>query len=471
MVHPGVALQSLAKGAWPPGETDPSGSALVCRFVSAGPSDVDGSFAGTGESSKKLKKPSREPLPQGFFVLWTTVVIDLIGFGVAIPVLGPFARDRFGASGLMVGVIGSAFSAAQFLVARPIGRLSDRIGRKPVLVASLLGTTVASLATGFSTSLWMLVAARAFDGASGATVGVAQASVSDIAPPHRRAHLLGMLGAAFGIGFTIGPAIGGLASFLGGPRAPFFVAAAIAGANTVAALVRLPETRGLAAAEAATPDGSDPRLARSWRENSLPRILAVSVLAVFAFSGFENMFSIYGQRRIGFTQTTAALAFVVIGVFLSAVQGGLIRPANERFGERTLLRGGLWLTAGGLLLLACTTNWLLLVPSILLIALGQGVVSPTTQSAVANRIAPESRGAVLGVQQSWSSAARVAGPLVAGLAFDHIGVRVPMFGAALLFAVAAVLALAVPSFDGVVSPDPSETRELGPDSDRMPDWV
>jgi MFS transporter, DHA1 family, tetracycline resistance protein len=393
------------------------------------------------------KKKGREPLPRGFMTLWTTVVIDLIGFGVAIPVLGPFARDRFGASGFMVGLIGSSFSAAQFLVARPIGRLSDRVGRKPVLVVSLIGTALASLATGFATSLWMLVAARAFDGASGATVGVAQASVSDIAPPHRRAQLLGMLGAAFGIGFTIGPAIGGLASYLGGRRAPFFVAAAIAGANAIATIIRLPETRGLAVAEAATPAGSDPRLARTWRENSLPRILAVSVLAMFAFSGFENMFSIYGQRRIGFTQSTASIAFVVIGVFLSIVQGGLIRPATERFGERPLLRGGLWLTAGGLLLVGFTTNWWMLVPAILLIALGQGVVSPTTQSAVANRIAPEARGEVLGVQQSWSSAARVLGPLAAGLTFDHIGVQVPMFGAAALFALAAVLAFAIPAFE------------------------
>jgi MFS transporter, DHA1 family, tetracycline resistance protein len=379
-------------------------------------------------------------------VLWTTVVIDLIGFGVAIPVLGPFARDRFGASALMVGVIGAAFSAAQFLVARPLGRLSDRFGRKPVLIASLIGTTIASIATGFASSLWMLVAARAFDGASGATVGVAQAAVADLAPPQRRAPLLGMLGAAFGIGFTIGPAIGGIASYFGGRRAPFFVAAAIAGANAVAAVIRLPETRGLAIAEAATPVGSDPRLARTWRENSLPRLLAVSVIAMFAFSGFENMFSIYGQRRIGFTQSTAAWAFVLIGVCLSAVQGGLIGPASRRFGENRLLRGGLLLTAAGLVVLGFTSNWLLLVPGIVLISLGQGSVSPTTQSSVANRIAPGSRGAVMGVQQSWSSAARVLGPLAAGLAFDHIGPQFPLFAGAALFGVAAVVAATIPGF-------------------------
>ena len=416
--------------------------ALAWATVSAGPPDVAEPSTG-GPSSTGGK---REPLPRGFLVLWTTVVIDLIGFGVAIPVLGPFARDRFGASGLMVGVIGSAFSAAQFLVARPIGRLSDRVGRKPVLVASLLGTTIASLATGLSTSLWMLVAARAFDGASGATVGVAQATVADLAPPQRRAQLLGMLGAAFGIGFTIGPAIGGVASYLGGPRAPFFVAAAIAGANTIAALVRLPDTKALAAAEAVTATGSDPRLARTWRENSLPRLLGVSVLATFAFSGFENMFSIYGQRRIGFTQATAAAAFVVIGIALSAVQGGLIGPASKRFEEGHLLRYGLLTTSVGLVVIGFSSNWWVLVPGILLISLGQGTVSPTTQSSVANRIAPESRGAVLGVQQSWSSAARVLGPLVAGLTFDRIGPQFPLFAAAAVFVVAALLAQRVPKF-------------------------
>ena len=432
----------VLRGSGATGDLCRCGFALAWRTVSAGPPDV---VESSPDTKRGLKK-SREPLPRGFLVLWVTVVIDLIGFGVAIPVLGPFARDRFGASGLMVGVIGSAFSASQFLVARPIGKLSDRVGRKPVLIASLLGTTIASLATGLSTSLWMLVAARAFDGASGATVGVAQATVADLAPPQRRAPLLGMLGAAFGIGFTIGPAIGGVASYFGGPRAPFFVAAAIAGANTVAAIIRLPETRGLAAAEATTLMGSDPRLARTWRENSLPKLLAVTVLATFAFSGFENMFSIFGQKRIGFTQTTAAIAFVVIGVVLSVVQGGLIGPASRRFGERTLLRYGLVLTAIGLVVIGFTTNWWMLVPGILLISLGQGTVSPTTQSSVANRIAPESRGAVLGVQQSWSSAARVLGPLGAGLAFDRIGPRFPMFVAAALFGIAALLALRVPTF-------------------------
>lgn len=423
----------------------------------------------TSAMPSSKEKPPREPLPKGFMVLWTTVLIDLIGFGVAIPVLGPFARKEFGATGLQVGILGAAFSLAQFVVARPIGKLSDRIGRKPVLVVSLIGTTIASIATGLAGSLWLLVAARAFDGASGATVAVAQASVADVAPPHRRSQLLGMLGAAFGIGFTVGPAIGGLASWLGsmvsddfGRRAPFFVAALIAGTNAIAAIIRLPETRPVgasavangsadaAAGVAAGPDagsagaGVADRLATTWRENSLPRLLAVAVLTMFAFSAFEHTFSIYGQERIGFTQTTASIAFVIVGVVISVVQGGLIRPVTAKFGDRTPLQVGLILTGIGLAVLATATSWAVLVPAIVLLSVGQGFASPTMSATITNRIAPEKRGEVLGVQQSWSALARVLGPLSGGWAFDHIGVSAPLVGGAVVFAFAAILLLTVP---------------------------
>ena len=389
--------------------------------------------------SERRKAASRPPLPAGFLVLWTTVVIDMIGFGIAIPVLGPFARKEFGASGFLVGATGAAFSLAQFVAAPILGRISDRVGRKPVIVVSLIGTAVASLVTGLAGSIWVLLAARAFDGASGGTLGVANAAVADLAPRERRAPLLGMLGAAFGLGFTIGPAIGAVSAWLGDRRTPFYVAAAMAAVNAVVALIRLPETRGLDRADTAVGFGVDAGLARSWRDAGLPLLIAASAIAVFAFSAFEQTFSIFGQDRIGFTEATSSIAFVIVGVVLSVVQGGLVGPAVRRVGELRLLRLGMVTTMVGLLVLAATRGWGLLIVALVLLSVGQGFASPTITATITGRIDPDHRGEVLGVQQSWGSLGRVFGPLAGGLAFDHISVGAPFIGGAALFGVAVVL--------------------------------
>jgi MFS transporter, DHA1 family, tetracycline resistance protein len=394
-------------------------------------------------------------MPAGFWVVWTTVVIDLIGFGIAIPVLNPFAR-QLGSTPLMIGFIGAAFSLAQFVVAPMLGRLSDRIGRKPVLVLSLAGTAIGSLATGLATAPWMLMAARAFDGASGATLGVAQAAVADIAPPRRRAALLGMLGAAFGIGFTIGPAISGVAVLLGGRRAPFFVAAAMAAANAVATVVRFPSTKTLQArltVDAETgdrprdgshgADGVSPvgavTLARTWRENGLPVLIVIGGITTLAFTMFEQMFALYGEDRIGFTKSSAPWAFVIIGVVVSVVQGGLIRPAIAAVGERKLLLGGTVAVGLGLALVSVTRSWWMLVPVLILLSLGQGFASPTMQATMTNAISADVRGELLGVVARWGSLARVVGPIVGGFLFQKIGKGAPFLVGAGLYAVSVVI--------------------------------
>ncbi|MFM1751947.1 MAG: hypothetical protein RL119_909, partial [Actinomycetota bacterium] len=186
-------------------------------------------------------RTARTPLPKGFATLWTTVALDLVGFGIVVPILGRYA-ERYGASGFEVGLLFASFSLAQLICAPLLGRLSDRIGRKPVILISLLGTAVGSFITGAAGALWVLFLGRIIDGASGASVAVAQGAVTDIAPVSDRPRLLGLLGAAFGVGFVIGPALGGLAS-LGGTHVPFYVAGALALINAAVAWFRLPETR------------------------------------------------------------------------------------------------------------------------------------------------------------------------------------------------------------------------------------
>jgi MFS transporter, DHA1 family, tetracycline resistance protein len=369
------------------------------------------------------------------------VLIDLIGFGIALPVLGIYAVDHFKATGVMVAVLGSSYSAAQAVAAPILGKLSDRYGRKPILFCALVGTAIAALFTGLATSLWLLVVWRFIDGLTGGTYGVAAAAVSDLAPPQRRATLMGMLGAAFGIGFTVGPAIGALATIVYGPRAPFFLLAMLAAANAVAMLVRVPETRGLARAEGASYDGTGQRdaLATSWRHNGLPILFAAGFLTTFAFSAFETHFSTFGRLDLGLTQRNAGFALAIVGIVSSLVQGGLIGPVTKRFGNAPLALWGTLTTAAGLTLFGAASGWLLLVPSMFVLAAGQGFASPALRAITANRIDPDHRGSVLGVEQSSGAIASVVGPLAGGLAFDHIAHASPFLFGAALFVIAAVI--------------------------------
>ena len=388
-------------------------------------------------------KGQREPMPAGFWPIWTTVLLDLIGFGIALPVLGIYAIDRFNASGLMIGLLGSAYSFAQFLAAPVLGKMSDRYGRKPLLMFSLIGTAVAALLTGLAGSLWLLILWRFADGLSGASYGVASSAIADIATPERRSTLLGMLGAAFGIGFTIGPAIGALMTWIGGPRAPFFLLAALSAINAVVMFIRVKETRHLAADQTAelAASGELSGLATSWRGNGLPLLLCAGITTAFAFTAFETLFSAFGRTNLGLTQSSAGWALAVVGVVSSIVQGGLIGPVSKKISNLRLGGVGLATTAGGLAMFGSANGWLLLIPAVIAIAIGQGFAGPSLSAEVANRIAPEKRGTVLGVDQSWRSGASVIGPLAGGLVFDHIDHAAPFYLGAALFVIAGITVL------------------------------
>ena len=374
--------------------------------------------------------PRRRPLPPGFGVIWTTVALDLVGFGMLFPVLAAYS-ERLGASPTEAGFLVASFSLAQLVCSPLSGRLSDRIGRKPVLIASLVGTAIGSLLTGLAGSLWVLFAARLLDGASGASVSVAQASVTDVAPPEERARLLGLLGAAFGVGFALGPAIGGIAALVD-ERLPFFVAAVIAGVNALVALKRLPETRVLEGQGDETRD-AEPRV------RGFAPLLVASFLSLVAFSGFEATFSLLADDRFGLTESSTYAVFFAIGLALVVVQGGAVHTVVARLGEGASIRLGFAANALGLLLLAPPEGgWWLLVPALLLLCFGQGVVAPTLASVVAGRSGRGSRGQALGLQQAAGGLARVTGPALGGALFDHVSPAAPYYvGAALVTAALA----------------------------------
>jgi MFS family permease len=418
---------------------------------------------------------NRPRLPRGFGTIWSTVALDLVGFGIILPVL-PLYAERFGATPATVGLLFASFSVAQLLLAPVWGAVSDRVGRKPVLLLSLAGTALGSLLTGLAGSLPLLFLGRILDGASGASVSVAQAAVADLAAPEERARLFGLLGAAFGLGFVAGPALGALAA-LGGTRLPFLVAASLAGANALAAARRLPETNprktaspasrlarpSAAAADRlpATPaDGlgaeglgvldpgavADPeplayaRAGTAERRGGVGTLVAVAFGSLVAFSAFEATFALFGERRLHFRPASTGAVFTVVGLVLAVVEGGLVHPTVHRLGEMRTLRLALAVNAAGLLLLAAVHSWWVLVPALLALVVGQGLATPSLTAAVAAGAAEGRRGGVLGFQQSAGGLARVVGPLAGGLAFEHLGVPSPYLIGAALMAGCALLA-------------------------------
>ena len=375
---------------------------------------------------------TREPLPRGFWVIWSTVALDMIGFGIVAPILGRYA-DRFGASGFQVGLLFASFSLAQMIFAPILGRWSDRVGRKPVIVISLFGTALGSFITGAAGALWVLFAGRLIDGASGASVSVAQSAITDLATKEQRARMLGMLGMAFGVGFVFGPAIGGLAA-LGGPHIPFYVAGTLALINAVAAIIRIQETR--------VPNKAAPttRVHVPFRKRRYGALAGVGFFSMLAFSGFEATFSLFGGARFNLTEASTAVVFLGVGVVMSAVQGSLIGPLTSRFGSLHLLRNGLVFVSIGLLFLGAAVIWPTMIVALLFMVVGAGISNPSLTALVADSAHEDRRGEALGIQQSASALARVIGPPLAGLAFDHVGIGAPFTFGALIYVLAIGIA-------------------------------
>ena len=376
------------------------------------------------------EKRTKEPLPRGFWIVWSTVALDMVGFGIVVPILGRYA-DRFGASGLEVGLLFASFSIAQLIFSPILGRWSDRVGRKPVLVISLFGSAFGSLILAFAGSLPMLFLGRIIDGASGASVVVAQGAVTDMAPPHQRARVIGLLSMAFGVGFIVGPAIGGLAA-LGGPHVPFLLAGMLALSNAIAAIIRLPETRK---------EGSAPatrvRLKGKWTS----KFVLVAFLTTLPWAGFESTFSIFGKAHFDLTEASTAGVFLFVGVLTAIMHGALIGPLTARFGSARLLHGGLVSIACGLLLMASAITWPVLFLSLAFLVFGSGLVNPSLTALVTNSADDSRRGEVLGVQQSANALARTIGPPLAGLTFDVIGVGSQFALGALVVLIAAFVAM------------------------------
>ena len=378
---------------------------------------------------------------QPLVIIFVTVFIDLIGFGIIIPLL-PFYAEHFGASALMVGLLSTSFSLMQFLFAPFWGRLSDRIGRRPVILIGLLGSAFSYALFALASSLPMLFVARSLAGVAGANIATAQAFIADITTPENRARGMGMVGAAFGLGFVFGPAIGGFLSRWG-YAAPAWFAAALSLANFVAAMAVLPESRPAHARLDTRQEGRLAVFRRALARPRMPLVLLVFFLVITSFSSFESMFALYSERRFGFTTVSIGYMFAWVGIVLATVQGGLVGLVVPRIGETRVVRIALLLIAAGLFAVPVSPSVPVLAGSVGLLALGLGLNSPSMLSAISQLADPRDQGSTLGLSQSLGSLARIVGPMWGGWVFDSFGMRVPFFSACAMMLLAWIISLAV----------------------------
>lgn len=377
--------------------------------------------------------------------IFLTVFVDLIGFGVVIPLL-PFYAEHFHASPEVVTLVMASYSFTQFFFSPIWGRLSDRHGRKPILIISLAGISLSYLWVGFSSSLWELIAARAFAGAMAGNLAAAQAYIADITPPEKRAQGMGLIGAAFGLGFIAGPALGGI---LGGsnPHDPNFLAPALssAGLSLVALLMAAfllkesldPETRSANAASAHR--GRISILAAALGEPGLRTLVILFFLVTFVFASMESTFALWSERAFGWGAQQNGYLFAYTGILAAFVQGGLMRRLAPRFGEGRLVVQGAVGLAVGLALIPFVGSLPLLLIAMALLAYGAGVCNPSLSSLISLAADRGQQGSVLGVSQSAASLARILGPALAGLVFAGFGRNAPYIaGAAIMLGVLAV---------------------------------
>ena len=380
-------------------------------------------------------------------IIFMTVLLDLVGFGIVIPLLPFYAlEDQFAASPLEIGFLMASYSLAQFLFAPLWGSLSDRHGRRPILLMSIgLG---AIMLAGFaaSTSLWMLFLFRSLHGVFAANISTAQAYIADITTPENRAKGMGMIGAALGLGFTLGPWIGGELS-VHGHAAPIWLACGLSVLNFILAFFLLPESRDLKAASNRRPRPIHPAsFMQVFRHPAVGACILLTFVMTFAFSMMEASFALFGEAVNGLDAQAIGRLMGVIGIVMILVQGGLIGRLTRRFGEGALVRVGLPGVGACIATLAFVGprgDHLVLSPLggiCALLAFFYAIAQPSLYAIISTRSSGDDQGFVMGTNQSLSALARATAPAFGLLLFDRVSVISTFICAAVLLFVASLMA-------------------------------
>ncbi len=373
-----------------------------------------------------MRKPS-------LFFIFLTVFIDLVGFGIVLPLLPIFARN-LDASGFVIGCLMASYSAMQFIFAPVWGRLSDRIGRRPVLLVSTAGSAVSyalfaigSGQTGMG-ALVLLFTARIFAGICGANITVAQAYIADVTPPEDRSKKMGLIGMAFGLGFIFGPALGGLGLKLGNSSTPGWIASGLCAANFFFALAKLPESWK----PGARTTEDRPRLRQftdTMKRPGIGALVGVFFLATFCFTCFETTLGLLVSKNFDLVvedlkggvhvfDTRVVYLYTFCGLIGALVQGGPLGKAVKKLGEPMLIALSLVLVGVSLLPMPFVTNWPLLLVVLAVLSIGSSLTRGPVFGMISNVASASEQGVTIGTAQSAGSLARIAGPIVAGTLFE-----------------------------------------------------
>ena len=366
-------------------------------------------------------------------IIFLTIFVNLIGFGIIIPLL-PFYAETFGASPIVIGLLFAVFSLCQLVAAPILGDLSDRYGRRPILIFSLLGTVVSFAMLALAHSVVMLFLARIVDGLSGGNISTARAYVADVTEPKDRARAYGLIGAAFGLGFIMGPALSGLLAQVS-YTAPIWAAAGLTFVAAATAWFWLPETVHRAHAGVGNPLSYLPEL---LQRTPIRRVLTVDFIYWFAFSIFQTTFALFAARRFDFNASRTGYFMAAFGVLGAVIQGGFIRPIVKRTGDKTMFIAGALFSIAGLAAAAAAHSVTLFAVSLVPLAFGMGFGHPTVSSLVSRAGRGDEQGRVQGAASAVESLGRTLGPVWGNASLQRYGEATPFYSGA-AFLVLAVL--------------------------------
>ena len=375
-------------------------------------------------------------LTRPLFIIFLTIFVNLVGFGIIIPLL-PFYAETFGASPFDIGLLFAVFSLCQLFAAPVLGDWSDKYGRRPILVLSLAGTVVSFVMLALAQNVAMLFLARAVDGLSGGNISTARAYVADVTEPSDRARAYGLIGAAFGLGFILGPALSAVLATIS-ITTPIWAAAGLTLAATVMAWLWLPETVHRANAATGLPFR---HLAAMLKRPGLRRVLAIDFSYWFAFAVFQTTFALFASRRFNFDASQTGYFFAGFGVLGAVVQGVLIRPIVSRFGDKRTFMVGLVCGAVGLVATTLAHSVTLFALSLVPLALGIGFGHPTMTSLVSRAARGDEQGRVQGAASAVESLGRTIGPVWGSASLQRFGEGMPYVTAAGLLVITLLLSI------------------------------
>jgi MFS transporter, DHA1 family, tetracycline resistance protein len=400
----------------------------------------------------------RRPL----LVIFLTIVVNLVGFGIVIPLL-PIYAERLGASPAMIGVIFASYSLTQLISSPLLGAMSDRIGRRPALLFSIAGTVLGFVVFALGNNPWVLLIGRTIDGISGGNASIARAYITDVMKPEERAKGFGMIGAAFGIGFVLGPAIGGVFSHID-YRVPIWIAATLSSISFALAWSWLPETIGRERIRSVGLHELVPLLGESFaplaqvaRRAKLRRLLVIDFLYWAGAHAYQTTLGLVAERRFGFDVPQTAYLLTGLGVLSVVIQGGLIGRIVRRLGERVTLVVALVLAASGLEIAAQVSTLWIFVAALIPAAVGAAMFMPALAALLAHGAGKQEQGAVQGAATMVEGLGRTVGPIGGSVLLQSAGDVVAYGIAAGLMGAGAVLGVlsAIPSrAEQAPAPDP-----------------